>query len=179
MIFHQTPVGGVFVIQPERLEDERGHFARTYCAVQFAERGLDPTVSQCSTSFNRLSGTLRGLHYQADPFAEAKLVRCTTGAVYDVALDLRQDSPSYLRWTGIELSSANGLALFIPTGCAHGFQTLEDASELLYQISVAFEPGAGRGVRWDDPAFGIDWPESPPHGRTISARDAGYPDYLA
>jgi dTDP-4-dehydrorhamnose 3,5-epimerase len=177
MKFVQTPIAGVFVIEPERFADGRGHFARTYCAREFSEHGLDARVSQCSTSFNAGAGTLRGMHYQAEPYMEAKLVRCTRGAIYDVALDLRPDSASYLGWHAVELSEDNGQALFIPAGCAHGFQTLSDASEVLYQISVPYEPSAARGVRFDDAAFAIAWPGPPPSGRTVSERDASYPDY--
>lgn len=177
MIFLRTPIDGVFVIEPELVADARGHFARTYGAVEFADHGLDPVVSQCSTSFNARAGTLRGMHYQAHPHMEAKLVRCTHGAIHDVALDLRRGSPSYLGWHAVELTEGNGLALFIPTGCAHGFQTLRDDSEVHYQISVPYQASAARGARWDDPAFAIAWPEPPPDGRTISDRDASYPDY--
>lgn len=177
MIFLETPVAGVFLIDPDRFTDDRGHFARTYCAQEFAQRGLDPSIAQCSTSFNARAGTLRGMHYQADPCAEAKLVRCTRGAIFDVVLDLRRDSPSYLKSHSVALSADNGRALFIPTGCAHGFQTLRDASEVLYQISVSYEPDAARGVRWNDPAFAIAWPEPPEGRRTISKRDTSYPDY--
>jgi len=177
VIVSSTPIPGVFVIEPERLSDERGYFARTYCAREFAVRGLDPTVAQCSTSFNTRAGTLRGMHYQASPHAEAKLVRCVRGAIHDVVLDLRPESPAYLRSHAVELSEENGRGLFIPVGCAHGFQTLRDRSEVYYQISVAYEPTAARGVRWDDPAFGIAWPNPPDGGRTISQRDASYPDF--
>jgi dTDP-4-dehydrorhamnose 3,5-epimerase len=177
MNFAATPIPGVFVIEPDRISDERGHFARTYGAREFAERGLDPMIAQCSTSFNARAGTLRGLHYQAEPYFEAKLVRCTRGALHDVALDLRRDSPTYLGSYAVELSEDNDRALFIPAGCAHGFQTLRAATEVLYQISVPYEPSAARGVRWDDPAFAIAWPEPPPDGRTLSERDASYPDY--
>jgi dTDP-4-dehydrorhamnose 3,5-epimerase len=173
----ETPVAGVYFAEPERIEDERGFFARTFSAAEFAARGLDTRVEQCSTSFNARRGTLRGLHFQAAPHGEAKLVRCTRGAIFDVAVDLRPDSPSYLRWVGAELSAGNGRALYIPEGCGHGFQTLVDDSEVHYQISTAYVPEAARGVRWDDPAFGIDWPPAPPGGRTMSARDAGYPDF--
>jgi dTDP-4-dehydrorhamnose 3,5-epimerase len=175
--FHETLVAGVLVVESERIEDERGFFARTFSVEEFAERGMDQRVNQCSTSFNAEAGTLRGLHYQRAPHAEAKLVRCTRGAIYDVAVDLRSDSPSYLSWFGVELSAENGRALFVPEGCAHGFQTLADASEVLYQISTPYVPDAARGVRWDDPAFEIDWPPAPPEGRTMSARDAEYPDF--
>lgn len=177
MLFSETPVDGVFVVEPDRIEDERGFFARTFATDEFAERGLDPRVAQCSTSFNATAGTLRGLHYQAAPHREAKLVRCTRGTIYDVAVDLRADSPSYLRWFGTELSADNGRALFVPEGCAHGFQTIVDASEVLYQISTPYVPDSAQGVRWDDPAFAIEWPAPPPAGRTMSRRDADYPDF--
>jgi dTDP-4-dehydrorhamnose 3,5-epimerase len=178
VIFHDTPIAGAWVIAPERFEDERGHFARTYCATQFAERGLDPAIAQCSISFNASAGTLRGMHFQAQPHGEAKLVRCARGAIYDVVLDLRPDSSSYLSWYSVELDEDNALALFVPIGCAHGFQTLRDGSEVAYQISVPYESTAARGVRWNDPAFSIEWPDPPAAGRTISQRDASYPDYL-
>jgi dTDP-4-dehydrorhamnose 3,5-epimerase len=175
--FRETSVAGAFVVEPERIEDERGFFARTFSVEEFGARSLDGRVHQCSTSFNVREGTLRGMHYQLAPHAESKLVRCTRGAIYDVAVDLRPDSSSYLRWFGLELSPENGYALFVPEGCAHGFQTLADASEVLYQISTPFVPDAGRGVRWDDPAFGIEWPAPPPGGRTMASRDAEYPDF--
>jgi len=177
VLFRETEVAGGYVVEPERLEDERGFFARTFSAREFAARGLDDRVEQCSTSFNAKAGTLRGLHYQAAPHGEAKLVRCTRGAIYDVCLDLRPGSASYLRWTGMELSADDGRALFVPEGCAHGFQTLVDASEVHYQISTPYVPDAARGVRWNDPAFGIEWPPAPPAGRTIAKRDAEYPDF--
>lgn len=177
MLFRPTALGGVFLVEQERVADQRGWFARTYCAQELARHGLDPTVSQCSVSFNARAGTLRGMHYQAEPHAEAKLVRCTMGSIYDVAIDLRPASPTYMQWFAAELSAANGHALFIPAGCAHGFQTLVDGTEVLYQISTPYHPASGRGVRWDDPGFMITWPEPPAGGRTISARDAGYEDY--
>jgi dTDP-4-dehydrorhamnose 3,5-epimerase len=177
VLFRETQVVGSYVVEPERMEDERGFFARTFSSGEFTAYRLEHRVEQCSTSFNTRSGTLRGLHYQAAPHAEAKLIRCTRGAIYDVAVDLRADSPSYLRWVGTELSAENGRALFVPEGCAHGFQTLVDASEVLYQISTAFVPEAARGVRWDDPAFNIEWPPAPPGGRTMALRDAHFPDF--
>ena len=170
------PVSGAYLIEPEPIADERGLFARTFCAEEFARRGLDARVSQCNTSANRRAGTLRGMHYQAAPHGEAKLVRCTRGAIFDVAVDLRPSSSTYLRWAAAELTADNRQAFFIPAGCAHGFQTLADDSEVLYQMSTPYVPGAGRGVRWNDPAFGITWPEPPPLGRTISERDRVYPD---
>jgi dTDP-4-dehydrorhamnose 3,5-epimerase len=177
VIFLETPLDGTFVIRPELVTDERGAFARTFSSEEFSGRGLDPRVSQCSVSCNVRAGTLRGLHYQAAPHGEAKLVRCTRGSIYDVAVDLRRGSASYLHWFAAILSEENRDALFIPAGCAHGFQTLSDGSEVLYQMSTPYVPDAGRGVRWDDPAFGIEWPAPPPGGLTISERDATYPDF--
>jgi dTDP-4-dehydrorhamnose 3,5-epimerase len=177
VLFHETLVPGALIVDQERIEDERGFFARTFSCAEFAGRGLDARVDQCSTSLNPKAGTLRGLHYQAAPHGEAKLVRCTRGAIFDVAVDLRPNSPAYLRWFGVELNADDGRAFFIPEGCAHGFQTLVEASEVLYQISTAHVPDAGRGVRWDDPIFDIDWPPAPPGGRTMSRRDAEYPDF--
>jgi dTDP-4-dehydrorhamnose 3,5-epimerase len=176
MRFEQTPLSGVWVIDVDRLADDRGWFARTFDAAEFAARGLDAAVVQCNASFNARRGTLRGLHYQAAPHAETKLVRCVRGAVFDVALDLRPDSATYRRWYGVELSDANGRMLYIPVGFAHGFQTLTDDSELLYLMGTEYVAGAGRGLRWDDPAFAIDWPVASGE-RTISDRDRGYPDF--
>ncbi len=170
----ETSLPGAWIVEPERLEDERGFFARTFCRREFRDRGLDPDLVQCSVSYNRWSGTLRGMHYQAPPHAEGKLVRCTAGAVWDVILDLRPDSPSYLKHVALRLDADNRLAVYVPRGVAHGFLTLADDSELFYQMSVYFEPEAARGVRWDDPAFGIEWPAPPAR---ISERDAGYPDF--
>jgi dTDP-4-dehydrorhamnose 3,5-epimerase len=179
MIFQDTAIDGACVVAPEPIDDERGLFARTFCAEEFEARGLDSRVSQCNTSFNAHAGTLRGLHFQAEPHGEAKLVRCTRGAIYDVAVDLRPESPSFRHWFGVELTEANRLAFFVPQGCAHGFQSLRDASEVLYQMSTPYVPGTERGVRWNDPAFGVQWPQPPAHGRTISERDAGYPDFTS
>ena len=176
MVFHETPVAGAWVVDVEPHSDERGLFARTFDAQIFRERGLEGEVAQCSTSFNVRAGTLRGLHYQSEPHGESKLVRCTAGAVYDVVVDLRADSPSFRRWTALELSAENRRAVYVPRGVAHGFQTLVDASELLYVIDRAYEAEAARGVRWDDPAFEIEWPDSA-HERIISERDRGFPDY--
>jgi dTDP-4-dehydrorhamnose 3,5-epimerase len=172
----ELSLAGVFVVELEPLADERGSFARTFDAQAFAQAGLDARVSQCNTSFNARAGTLRGLHYQADPHGEAKLVRCTRGAVYDVVVDLREDSATYRRWLGIELREDGTDSLFVPAGLAHGFQTLADASEVHYQMTYHYVPEAARGVRWDDPALAIEWPEAPAHGRTLSERDATYPD---
>jgi dTDP-4-dehydrorhamnose 3,5-epimerase len=177
VLFHETRLPGVLIVEPERIEDGRGSFARTFSKEEFAARGLDVRVDQCSTSFNHNAGTLRGMHYQAPPHAEAKLVRCTRGAIFDVALDLRPDSKAYLDWVGVELSADDGRALYVPEGCAHGFQTLFNSSEVLYQISTPHVPDAGRGVRWNDPAFAIEWPGAPSSGRTMSRRDTEYPDF--
>jgi len=179
VIFTETSIVGAYVIEPEPASDDRGLFARTFDAEEFSRRGMDGRVSQCNTSVNRRVGTLRGLHYQVAPHGEAKLVRCTRGAIYDVAVDLRAESPTYLRWFGAELTGENRHAFFIPDGCAHGFQTLAEDSEILYQMSTPYVPGSGAGVRWDDPAFGIRWPDPPPGGRIMSERDAEYPDFAA
>ncbi len=174
MRFLPTRLAGVYVVEPELLLDERGGFARTWCAEELRAHGLDPELSQCSISFNRRAGTLRGMHWQAEPHAETKIVRCTQGAIYDVALDLRSDSATFKQWFAIELTAENRLALYIPQGCAHGFQTLVDDSEVLYQISAPYHAGSARGVRWDDSAFAIDWP---PAERVMSERDRDYADY--
>ncbi|HEY7953341.1 MAG TPA: dTDP-4-dehydrorhamnose 3,5-epimerase [Solirubrobacteraceae bacterium] len=178
MIVHPTELSGVVVIELEPASDERGSFARTFDAELFAAHGLDASVVQCNTSFNACAGTLRGLHYQAAPHGEGKLVRCTRGRVFDVALDLRPDSSTHRRWLGFELDADGARSLFIPAGCAHGFQTLVDGSEVHYQMTYAYVPEAARGVRWDDPAFTIAWPE-PPGGceRLLSERDRAFPDY--
>jgi dTDP-4-dehydrorhamnose 3,5-epimerase len=174
MRFVETTVAGAWVVEPERHEDDRGFFARTWDATVFAERGLSPAFVQSSISYNRHRGTLRGLHYQAAPHEEAKLVRCTSGAIFDVAVDLRPRSDSFMQWFGVELTVENRLALYVPEGCAHGFLTLTDDSEVTYQISEYWAPYAGRGVRWDDPAFRIDWPGDVV---VINERDRTYPDF--
>ena len=174
MIFSPTQLDGVCLIEPERLSDARGFFARTWCQRDFEAHGLSAKLAQCSVSFNAQRATLRGLHFQATPYAEAKLVRVTRGAIYDVALDLRAESSTYLQWFATELSADNRRMLYIPEGCAHGFQTLTDEAEVCYQISENYVPDASRGVRWDDPAFGINWPLSDP---SMSDRDRHYPDY--
>ena len=159
MIFRETPLPGVWVLTPERFEDERGFFARTFCRRDFEARGLDPDVAQCSVSYNHRRGTLRGLHFQIAPHEEVKLVRVTRGAVWDVIVDLRPDSPTFRQHFGVVLSADEGNQLYIPKGMAHGFQTLADATEVFYQISAFYAPEAARGYRWDDPAFAIPWPE--------------------
>ena len=175
MRFVGTKVNGVYVIEIEKKEDERGFFARTFCQQEFEAHGLNPRTVQCSASFNRKKGTLRGMHYQVAPHAETKVVRCIAGAIYDVAVDLRPSSPTYKQWTALELSGHNRLSIYIPAGCAHGFQTLADNTEVYYQISEFYHPESARGVRWNDPAFGIQWPYE--ECRTLSERDGAYPDY--
>lgn len=175
MIFTATMLAGAYIVEPERLEDSRGFFARTWCQREFDEHGLNPRLVQCSMSFNVKKGTLRGMHYQAAPFEEAKLVRCTMGAIYDVIIDLRPYSPTYAQHLGIVLSAENRKMLYVPEGCAHGFQTLEENTEVSYQMSEFYAPGYGGGVRWNDPAFGIEWPADE---RTIIDRDQSYPDFV-
>lgn len=172
MKFEATSLREVFVVHAEPIVDERGLFARTWCRDELAAHGLTDGLSQLSVSFNLRRGTLRGMHYQRAPFEEAKLVRCTRGSIYDVALDLRRASDTFGQSVSVELTADNRLGLFVPEGCAHGFMTLEDASEVLYAISVPYEPSAAAGVRWDDPAFAIQWPAPPV---TMSARDASHP----
>jgi dTDP-4-dehydrorhamnose 3,5-epimerase len=179
VIVNATELPGVAVVEMEPSRDERGSFARTFDAELFADHGLESDVVQCSTSSSPCAGTLRGLHYQLAPHQEGKLVRCIRGRVWDVVVDLRADSPTHCRWLGLELDADGVRMLFIPKGCAHGFQTLLDDSEVSYQMTVAYVPAAARGVRWDDPAFAIRWPEPPPGGRIISERDRAFPDYMA
>ncbi len=174
MIFRQCEVEGAWVIEPERHEDERGFFARTWDREEFAQRGLRDLVVQTSISYNRRRGTLRGLHYQAAPHGEAKLVRCTSGAIFDVVVDVRAESATFRRWVGVELTAENRHALYLPEGCAHGFLTLEHDSEVAYQMSAPYVAEAARGVRHDDPAFGIVWPEEIV---VIADRDRSYPDF--
>ncbi len=176
MIFTATEIAGVVRVDIERREDVRGFFARAWCAREFAGHGLETGVAQCSLSYNRRRGTLRGLHWQAPPHEETKLVRCVRGAAFAVALDLRPDSATHRRHVAVELTAEGHAALLVPRGVAFGFQTLVDDTELLYQMSEFYAPESGRGVRWDDPAFGIRWPIIPP---IILERDASYPDYVA
>ena len=172
MIFTPTKLDGSYLIEPERLEDERGFFARTWCREEFETHGLDPNLAQCNISFNKRKGTLRGMHYQAPPHEEAKLVRCTRGAIYDVIVDLRPDSETYQRWTSAELSAENRAMLYVPKGFAHGFQTLVDNAEVFYQMSECYHRESARGLRWDDPAVGIEWPAVA--DRIISPNDCAY-----
>jgi dTDP-4-dehydrorhamnose 3,5-epimerase len=175
VIFRETALPGASLIELEPIRDERGWFARTFDAEAFRERGLDPAVVQCNASFNERAGTLRGMHYQEQPHGEPKLVRCTRGAVFDVIVDLRPESPTYCCWFGTDLTVENGRMLYIPVGVAHGFQTLAEGSEVHYQMGHEYVAEAARGVRWDDPAFGIEWP--PAERRLISDRDSAYPDF--
>ena len=174
MIFTAAPIPGAYVIDPERLEDERGFFARTWCQREFKAHGLNPGLAQCNISYNRRKGTLRGMHYQAVPHAEARLVRCTSGAIYDVIVDLRPDSVTFKRWFPVELTADNRRMLYIPEGLAHGFLTSRDDTEVFYQMSEFYTPGSARGVRWNDPAFGIEWPQEI---QVIAERDRNYPDF--
>ena len=174
MIFNKTPLKDAYIIELERIEDERGFFARSRCVREFEEHGLNPNLVQCNVSFNKKKGTLRGMHYQAAPHKEAKLVRCTKGALYDVIIDLRPDSPTFKRWFGVELTAENRKTLYIPEGFAHGFQTLEDETEVFYQMSEFYHPESTRGIRWDDAQFGITWPVEL---AAISEDDARYPDF--
>lgn len=174
MIFHQTKLPRVFEIELEPHPDERGFFARTWCLREFETHGLKSALVQCSVSFNTKKGTLRGLHFQEDPHGETKLVRCTRGAIYDVVVDLRPSSPTFKDWYGVVLSAENHRALYIPEGCAHGLMTLEDNTEVLYQMSEFYHAESARGVRWDDPVFGVDWPGTV---EVISERDRTYPDF--
>ena len=169
-----TRLQGAFVIEPERIEDDRGFFARTWSQKLYEEFGLDSRVVECSISFNISTGTLRGMHYQAAPYAEVKLVRCTAGAIYDCIVDLRSSSPTFKGWVAVELSAENRLLLYVPEGFAHGFLTLQNGSEVLYQMSAPYLPASARGVRWDDPAFGIEWPGPI---QVINERDRGFPDF--
>ena len=176
MRFVATELRGVVVVELEEHVDERGSFARTWCREEMAAAGLAGDLAQCSISRNPRAGTLRGLHFQRAPHEEAKLVRCTRGAIFDVAVDLRPDSETRGQWVGVELDDRTGRALYIPEGCAHGFQTLVDDTEVAYMISAAYVPEAAAGVRWDDPALAIGWPGA--ETRTISDRDRGWPDFV-
>jgi dTDP-4-dehydrorhamnose 3,5-epimerase len=174
VIFTETRLKGAFVLELEKREDDRGFFARSWCRKEFEAHNLNSSIVQCNVSFNRRKGTLRGMHYQAAPFAEAKLVRCTTGALYDVIIDLRPDSATYKQHVGEVLSAANYKMLYVPEGFAHGFQTLEDNTEIFYQMSQFYSPDHARGVRYNDPAFDIEWMLDEP---VIADRDRNYPDF--
>jgi dTDP-4-dehydrorhamnose 3,5-epimerase len=175
MKFLETKIPGVFEISIEPKTDERGFFARSWCAQEFESHGLNPRLAQCSISFNTHKGTLRGVHYQVAPYQEAKLVRCTRGAIFDVAIDLRPQSPTFKAWVSAVLTAELRNMLFVPEGCAHGFLTLENDTEVLYQMSEVFDPDSARGVRWNDPAFQIAWPA---RVEQISERDRTCPDFV-
>jgi dTDP-4-dehydrorhamnose 3,5-epimerase len=174
MIFKETSLKGAFIIEPERREDSRGFFARTWCEKEAVVHGVNPKVVQCNISYNHRKGTLRGMHYQKAPFEEAKLVRCTMGAIHDVIIDLRPDSPTFTRHFAVILTAENRMMLYIPEGFAHGFQTLTDNAEVFYQMSQFYSPDCAAGVRWNDPAFAIAWPTAK---RIINDRDRNYPDF--
>jgi dTDP-4-dehydrorhamnose 3,5-epimerase len=177
MRLSETPVHGAFIVEPEPHGDQRGFFARVWCRREFAERGLDADFVQCNSSFSAARGTLRGLHYQEAPHDEVKLMSCTRGAIFDVMVDLRPESPSYLRWFGLELTAENRRMLYVPRGCAHGYLTVQDDSEVMYPVTAYYHPQAERGVRWNDPLFQIAWPAGGPS--TISDKDRAWPDYQA
>jgi dTDP-4-dehydrorhamnose 3,5-epimerase len=174
MILKETKLQGVFEIEVEQRADERGFFARTWCQREFEDHGLNPKLVQCNVSFNKHKGTLRGMHYQAAPHAEAKIVRCTQGSIYDVALDLRPESPTFKEWVSVVLTSERRNMVYIPEGCAHGFLSLEDRTEMFYQMSEFYNAESARGVRWDDPAFKIAWPAKV---EVIAERDRTYPNF--
>jgi dTDP-4-dehydrorhamnose 3,5-epimerase len=176
LIFTETKLAGAFVIELERRSDQRGFFSRTFCQQEFEAHGLNPKVVQCNVSFNERKGTLRGMHYQAAPFAEAKLVRCTSGSIHDVIIDLRPASTTFMHYFAVELSAENRRMLYIPEDFAHGFQTLQDDTEVFYQMAQRYSAEHARGVRWNDPAFGIEWPEGE---RIIIERDQKYPDFVS
>lgn len=165
---------GAYIIEIERIEDERGFFGRSFCANEFKKYGLNPNIAQCNISYNKKKGTLRGMHYQAAPHAEAKLVRCTAGAIYDVIIDLRQESPTFKQWIAMEVTKENRRMLYVPEGFAHGFQTLEDHTEVFYMISEFHHPECVQGIRWNDPTFGIKWPMLP---TLIVNKDRTYLDF--
>ena len=174
MRFVATDISGAFILEPEPIVDERGLFARTWCEREFAKHGIAMTIRQCSVSVNQRRGTMRGMHYQEMPYAEKRVVRCTSGAIYDVIVDLRPESRSFRRWVSVEMSRENRKMIYVPEGCAHGFVTLVDDSEVFYQMSAFYSVDHARGVRWDDPAFGIEWPIEV---TTISERDKNHPDF--
>ena len=174
MKFFETELRGAYIIELDKVEDQRGFFARVWCQKEFEDHGLVARIEQANTSFNSKAGTLRGMHFQVAPYQETKVVQCTMGAIYDVIVDLRPDSPTYKRWTCVELTAGNGTMLYIPADFAHGFITLEDNTEVSYLMSESYQPGAARGFRWNDPEFGIKWPIVVDE---ISDRDACWPDF--
>ncbi|HRW07725.1 MAG TPA: dTDP-4-dehydrorhamnose 3,5-epimerase [Caldilineaceae bacterium] len=173
MLFQPTKLADAYVIDLQKHEDERGFFARSWCRNEFVEQGLDPNLVQCNISFNKKAGTMRGMHFQMEPHAETKLVRCTSGAIYDVIVDVRPESSTFLQWIGVTLSAENRTMLYVPKGFAHGFQTLVDNTEVFYQMSEFYAPGYAAGFRWDDPLFAIPWPQPV---TVISTKDEAYPN---
>ena len=174
MKFTETPLKGAYIVELEKLSDQRGFFARSYCQQEFEAHGLTSQVVQANVSYNRLKGTLRGMHYQIEPYQECKLIRCTRGAIYDVIIDLRPDSATYRQWTAVELSADNHILFFVPENFAHGFQTLTDEVDVTYQVSQFYTPGSEKGIRYDDPAFNIQWPLDI---GVISDKDQNWPDF--
>lgn len=175
MIFTETKLKGAYIIEIEPIQDDRGFFARAWCHNEFEAQGLTTRLAQANISFNHQQGTLRGMHYQVPPFGEVKIVRCTRGALYDVIIDLRPDSPTYKEWIGVELTAENHKMLYVPENFGHGFQTLVDNTEATYQVSQFYTPGAERGIRWNDPAFGIEWPAEV---AVMSEKDKNWLDYV-
>ena len=176
MQFSEIKLKGAYLVRLQKIEDERGYFARSWCGDEFRRAGLNPGMVQLNVGFNRKRGTIRGMHFQMSPHAEAKYIRCTRGGIYDVIVDLRETSPTFRQWYGMELTAENGLSLYAPEGFAHGYQTLSDETEMCYMTSASYAPGAARGVRWNDPAFDIRWPLPV---AVISAQDRGWPDFPA
>jgi dTDP-4-dehydrorhamnose 3,5-epimerase len=175
MNFTETKLKGAFIVEIEKLSDDRGFFARSWCQKEFEAHGLDSNLVQANVSYNHQKGTLRGMHYQIEPYQECKLIRCTRGAIYDVIIDLRPDSPTYKQWTGVELTADNYTMFFVPQDFAHGFQTLMDETEITYQVSQFYTPGSERGIRFDDPVFNIRWPQAV---TIISDKDRTWPDFV-
>lgn len=175
MIFTETKLKGAFIIDVKRIEDERGFFGRSYCEKEFEEYGLNTNIVQTNVSYNKKKGTLRGMHMQVTPYEETKLVRCTRGAIYDVIIDMREGSETYKQWVGVELTADNYRMLFVPEGFAHGFITLEDNTDVTYQVTQFYTPGSEKGIRWNDPAFNIEWPIEPV---VVSEKDQAHPDFV-
>lgn len=175
MEFNETKLKGAFVVTMKKIEDHRGYFARAWCRDEFTAHGLNPGMIQLNTGFSHAKGTLRGMHFQLAPHQEAKFVRCTQGAIYDVIVDMRPDSPTHRQWVGVELTASNGVMLYAPEGFAHGYQTLTDGAEIYYMTTALYAAGSAKGVRYNDTAFGIDWPLPV---SVISTQDQNWPDYI-
>jgi dTDP-4-dehydrorhamnose 3,5-epimerase len=177
MIVRETTLAGVYILEPQCFEDERGFFAQSFSATEFEARGMASVFVESNVSFNKRRGTLRGMHYQTSPHGQDKLIRCTQGAIFDVAVDLRPHSPTFKQWVGAELTAANRFMVYVPADCGHGFQTLVDDAEVFYMVSRPYKPESGRGVRWNDPAFGVEWPHV--GNRILLDRDQTYPDFAS